>query len=271
MKKILSLLLAICMIIPCAFALVGCDKDDAPETLTKTELADAYKSVASQSWVKFGAGTVTTAQSPNPFVALPETDLEEKTTPEGILIAKADAATMFSLIYMIGEYYENDNFIVSESVVSLPLQAVNMSQTPCSGTMYLLPTLDKENNNVKLEMILDLPDMNGMGVVAYYNFDIDYDFTANNLIAFNLVMVQDYTRDNETDTQFSHEKLTTDGKYFWLKHPQSNEYKTGALQIRQGFKDKMTNAISLQGNFDTEFNNYITNSMAAYEAVRNGN
>lgn len=247
----------------------GAEDPNYQKPLSKSELADAYKSVANQSWVKFGAGTVATVQALTYTINLPDTDLEEKTTPEGIKTAKADAATMFSLIYMIGEYYENDNFVISENIVSIPLQAVNMSAIPCSGTLHLLPSLDKQNNNVKLEMILYLPDMNGMEVSAYYNFDIDYDFTANNLIAFNLVMVQDYTKDNSTSTQFSHEKMTEDGKYFWLKHPQSNEYKTASLQIRERFKDKMATAVNVQGNFDTEFNNYLTNSMAAYNAVKN--
>ena len=82
-------------------------------------------------------------------------------------------------------------------------------------------------------------------------------------------MVQDYTMGGTTTTQFSHEKMTANGKYLWLKHPQSQEYQTIALQIREDFKAKMANATSLQGDFDTEFNNYIANSMAAYEGVMN--
>ncbi len=244
-------------------------EDPSAQSLSKSELAVAYKSVASQSWLAFGAGTVVSVQPMAYTSELPETDLEEKDTPEGIKLAKGDAATMFSLIYMIGEYYENADFIITDNVISLPLVAVNMSQTPCAGTMHLLPTLDKDNNNVKLEMILDLPDMNGMSVSAYYNFDIDYNFDTNTLISFNLVMVQDYTADNVTTTQFSHEKMTSSGRYYWLKHPQSNEYKTISLQIREDFKTKMANAVSLQGNFDNEFNNYIANSMAAYNGVMN--
>lgn len=43
MKKILNLILAICLIVPCAFVLSACNKK--PEMLTKADYAQAFKSV----------------------------------------------------------------------------------------------------------------------------------------------------------------------------------------------------------------------------------
>lgn len=237
-------------------------------TPTKAELATAYKSVATGCWNQFGAGTVVTTSLNALPSNLPETDLEEQT---GVRLksAKADAATMFALIYMIGEYYENDNFVISDGVVTVPLTAVNMGPTPVAGTMSMKPTLDKANNNVKLEMVMYLPEMQEMEIKAYYNFDIDFDFTSNTLIGFNLVMVQDYTAGGSTNTTFQQEKMTNDGKYFWVKNEISNEYKTIALEIREQFYTQMESAQVLTGNFDTEFNNYLTNGNAAYEGVMN--
>ncbi|MBQ9103669.1 MAG: hypothetical protein IJY57_01110 [Clostridia bacterium] len=319
MKKLLTLLLTLCLVVLSAFSLVACgehehtaktewskdathhwhacevdgcttqldkaehsytqgvcacgaqDANYQPNngTPTKAELATAYKSVATGCWNQFGAGTVVTTSLNALPSDLPETDLEEKDTPAGIKIAKADAATMFSLIYMIGEYYENDNFVISDGVVTVPLTAVNMGPTPVAGTMSMKPTLDKANNNVKLEMVMYLPEVQEMEIKAYYNFDIDFDFTSNTLIGFNLVMVQDYTASGSTNTTFQQEKMTSDGKYFWLKSEISSEYQTIALQIREQFYTQMESAEVLTGNFDTEFNNYLTNGNAAYEGVMN--
>jgi hypothetical protein len=314
MKKLLTLLLTLCLCIASVFSLTACgghehsaksewskdathhwhackeegcteqlDKaehsfaqgvcvcgavDSSNSGNAKAELATAYKSVATSGWNQFGAGTVVSTQLNALPSDLPETDLEEK-TGNGLKNAKADAATMFALIYMIGEYYENDNFVISNGVVSLPLVAVNMGSTPVSGTMHLLPSLDKANNNAKLEMILEIPDMGGMSVKAYYNFDINYDFANNTLIGFNLVMVQDYNMGGTETTSFQQEKMTAEGRYFWIKTPQSAEYQAIALEIRAQFHTKMETAQVLTGNFDTEFNNYVTNANAAYEGVMN--
>lgn len=273
-KKILSYILAICLIIPCMFALCSCGNDTP---MSKSELASTYKTIAKTSWEQLGAGdptiTETETQSINRKKVMKANnnlpnEMTEQTNQDAILNIKAGGATMASLINMIGEYYENENFIISNKVLSFDIDIIDPNTNDIyQSTLSVLPNLDKANNKVSLEMLLlsDSTLYQFKHVESYYNFEIIFDFSNNKMISYYLLNVQsNITKEDNEYEEITEIEMTKDEKYFGNENP-SNEFKTKVREIVSNFKTSITNGITLTGNFSDEFNRYGENANRAYQ------
>ena len=129
-KKILSFILSFCFLLTGMFALTACGNESSAN-MSKSELATTFKSVAKQSWDKLGAGDPTIESSSQTVTSKNITlmsidkssipnEMTEQTGDNAVNI-KASAATMIAYVYMIGEYYENENFVASSKVVTFDM------------------------------------------------------------------------------------------------------------------------------------------------------
>ncbi len=279
-KKIISFVLALCLIVPCMFLVSACGNNFEP--LSKAEMAVALKSVAKKSWEQLGAGdptqdqTLITALSANKasFMSydkntLPD-EMTEQTDQDNVTGIKALGSTMIAIVYMIGEYYENEDFVVSDKVVNFVANMVDPNSQEVYGTnLSLLPKVDKANNKVTLEMFLTSDHMQSLTynhVESYYYFSVDFDFKSERMLSFYALNVQqNITSQNKNSEEFNEIGQTADGKIVG-NVTESDNFKTACRKVFSDFKDEVSQGLTLTGNFDKEFNNYTANSNRAYQA-----
>ncbi|MBQ7348747.1 MAG: hypothetical protein IJW47_02005, partial [Clostridia bacterium] len=108
-KRILSLVLAICLIVPCAFSLVACKgSTPPPATLTNAELAVVYKEVAVSTWSEIGVDdptTETTALALMSASSIPDKK-QETTDAYDLLLIKMNSNNMAGVLYFIGLLFQ---------------------------------------------------------------------------------------------------------------------------------------------------------------------
>ena len=284
-KKIFGFILAICLMIPSILALTACTRSSS-SSISKAELATTYKSVAKQSWEQLGAGDPTTEASSQSLTSkkISLMSINKKNFPNEMTVqtgenavgVKGVAATMMAYIYMIGEYYENENFVVSDKVVSFNMDGLILpnEQTTYSACLSLLPKVDKSKNKVTVEMFLSSNTMyNNLynQVKGYYYFDIDYNFKTNQMIAFYSLCVQNnITVQNNDYEEYIEMSLDKDGKC-WGNVKMSNDFKNACNQSLTNFESEISQGETLTGNFSAEFNRYGDRANRAYQNVEKSN
>ena len=222
--------------------------------LTKSDLQMLFKTVAQNLWFNLDAGNP--AAGATPLSVNLQTDFVEITDPAELKVLKADAATFTALVNMIGDYYANENFIVSDKALTFIVNATHLSS---QGTMdielTILPVVDVQNNKITLEMLMVMPDLTTM----YYNFDIDYNFVGTkNVTGFNMLVIQN-------KSSYIQQKMQ-DQKFYAVK-TFTTAQKSAANQLQTNFLTKKTQGPTLQGNFSDEFNNYCIVANNAFENV----
>lgn len=278
--------------IPCIFALSACNPTDAggstidDGSMSKSELATTFKSVAKQSWEKLGAGdplVEATSQSLltkfTSINSLNRNDIPNEMTEQtgdGAIGVKAMSATMIAYVYMIGEYYENDNFVVSDKVVTFDLDNVILpnEKTQFSARLSLLPRVDKNNNKVIVEMFLTTDSMYTQIyslVKSYYYFDIDYNFQTNQTMGCYCLNVQNNKTAKNTDyEEFTEMSIDEDGKCLGNVLTSDN-FKAVCNQTLKDFESEIAQGEFLTGNFCDEFNRYGDRANRAYQNVYQSN
>lgn len=225
--------------------------------LTKSDLQMLFKTVAQNLWFNLDAGNP--AAGATPLSVNLQTDFVEITDPAELKVLKADAATFTALVNMIGDYYANENFIVSDKALTFMVNTTHLSS---QGTMdielTILPVVDVQNNKITLEMLMVMPDLTTM----YYNFDIDYNFVGTkNVTGFNMLVIQN-------KSSYIQQKMQ-DQKFYAVK-TFTTAQKSAANQLQTNFLTKKTQGPTLQGNFSDEFNNYCIVANNAFENVMGG-
>lgn len=225
--------------------------------LTKSDLHMFFKLVAKNLWHTLDAGNP--AAGTTPLSINLQTEFVEITDPAELKVLKADAATFTALVNMIGDYYANENFIVSDKALTFMIDAANLSsQGSMNIELTMLPVVDIQNNKITLEMLMVMPDLSTM----YYNFDIGYDFAGtNNVTDFNMLVIQN-------KSSYTQQKM--ENQKFYAVKTFTTEQKTAANQMQTNFLTKKTQGPTLQGNFSDEFNNYCIVANNAFESVMGG-
>lgn len=288
-RKVLSLVTAFCLIIACAFSMTACGSStEQDEPMTKAELASTIKTVAKKAWEALGAGDPTVE---NPETQITAIRLANATLPDEIKEVtgndateiKAVAAGNIAIVNMIGDYYENENFVVSDKTVSFVVNMLdpNSGEVYASSTLGILPKVDKKNGRVVIEMSIESDSMQALGVKeakAYYIFDIGFDFENAKTTDCYILNVQDNVSNNDSEYFEANEmKITSDGKYYSLHASNASqdgtlegcteEYKTAALAKLADYFERKKDGSVLTGDFDEEFNKYSDNANRAYQAV----
>lgn len=284
-KKILSFILLFCFLLTGMFALTACGNESSGN-MSKSELATTFKSVAKQSWDKLGAGDPTIESSSRTVTSKNITlmsidkssipnEMTEQTGDNAVNI-KASAATMIAYVYMIGEYYENENFVASSKVVTFDMDNLILpnEKTTYSAKLSLLPKIDKSKNKVIVEMFLSSNTMyNNLfnEVKAYYYFDIDFNFQTNQMMGCYVLCVQNNkTIKNEDYEEYIEISLDKYGKC-WGNEKTSDNFKAACNQTLTNFESEISQGEFLTGNFADEFNRYGDRANRAYSNVFESN
>lgn len=273
-KKILSFIMVICLIIPCALILSACGGNTSSgniSSMSKEELATTFKSLALDSWQQLGAGDPTVQATATRTLSANEVSLMsinksslpsemEEQTGDTVLYIKETGATMMAYVYMLGEYYENENFVVSDKVVTFNVNVVDPnSKEIYTSVLSFLPKIYKDDNRVSVEMFLSSNEMQSLGyskAKAYYLFDIGFDFNNNKLLSYYFLNIQKNIKNNGEDyEEFTEMGEDKNGKCFGNVKV-SDDFKNACRDIFNDFNSRKEQGLTLSGNFDEEFNRY---------------
>lgn len=267
MKAILASILTVATAATCSVCLAACNDDNstasstasnsASTALTRTELAEVFKATANAAFAQLGfdnspATTVAATAYSLPVVgeAVNGDDMSAK-------FLKANAIGNVGLINMIGELYENENFVVTEDAVSFVVD-----YRGASSTLTLLPSVDKAANKVEAEFALDAT-IDGVSNSLYFYFDLDYNFATSELSAFGIHI---YIAGGSSET-FQCQRM--ENGTFYLEDEPSTEYVTALTALNDAFAAKKATAVQLTANFQTEFDGYTSISQKAFQDAAN--
>lgn len=324
-RKLLNLVVAFCLIIVSAFFMTACDISSLDENadsengaqteqtkpMTKDELATTFKTVAKKAWKALGAGDPTEEQTTEESTQQTVTRSSEQVSsirfagaeiPNEMKEATGDketqtlmwAASVIGTVYWVGNLYENENFEVSDKVVSFN---VNMSdpfaKDPDNAEQYVLDigflsNVDKENGKIVIESSVGFDNVPLVKFPMPYNrnyaiIEIGYDFGASEFKYIHGLtvggLITEEVSESFTIKEFS---ITEEGKCFYLEAKDDNgtingctdEYRTVALSEFDDYYKRKSNGLTLLGNFDKEFNdcNEISEKAgnAVYENIKTG-
>lgn len=176
-KKILSLLLVICLILPCSVLLTGCGKE---KELTNAEASNVYKEVAVKTWSKIGVSNPTASVVSYSASSDDEIDVTISGTDSNSIQFKITANNMATILYLMGMLYEKTGFELNNGVVKFTATAT-VGGSSRSYNFTLKPKLDSKNNKVYLEAYIVVDES-----IQYVNIDADYDFDKGELKAFTV-------------------------------------------------------------------------------------
>lgn len=259
-KKFLSFVLAICLLIPCAFALTACGKNLSPDgknpsqdELTSAQKATIYKEVAVSTWSEIGVDdptTETTALALMSAISIPDKK-QETTDTNDLLLIKMNSNNMASVLYFIGLLYENPNFALTDGIVKFDGTAsVEMEgeTSEYSYTFTLKPSLDIENNKVYLE---SYTITNGI-YEQYILIDANYNFETKTMLSFRMCAVSG-------GEMYLDLGVTEDDKYeVYATTNTTDDFAVAIDSEFTSFKNAVQNIPKLNTLFSEEIQTYFT-------------
>lgn len=252
-KKFLSFVLAICLLIPCAFALSACGENPPSNDLTNAQKATIYKEVALSAWSEIGIDdptTQTTALALMSTSNIPD-NKQEATEADDVLLIKMNSNNMASVLYFIGLLYENPNFAMTDGIVKFDGTAsVGMEgeSYEYDYTFTLKPQLDIENNKVYLE---SYTITNGT-YEQYIVIEANYNFETKTMLSFRMCTVTG-------GEMYVDLGITEDNKY--KVYATTNSADDFAVAINSefiSFKNAVQNIPKLNTLFSEEIQTYFT-------------
>lgn len=256
LKRFLIAIVAIVVFATCSVCFVACDNNDNNnnnsnnnQTLTREELSAAFKDSASAAFELLGydnSKTKKALMSASYNIPVVGEELDESGTD--IKHLKANAISCVALVNMVGDLYANENFPITEKAVNF-----NVDYMTRTANFTILPKVNKDENIVEMEIIFDVA-----GTVMYYYFQLNYDFESQELSSFSIHIVIVGTPSDNYQCQ-----RMSDGKFYMSTSP-SQEYINAIASIKTDFFAKKETGISLEADFQTEFDAYTAISQKAF-------
>ena len=169
-KKFLSFILAICLIIPCAFALSACGKDD--DKLTKAQYLAMLNSVSTAC-----ANYIESAEPQAQVLAMSyninDNDYKEVDNEEAMIeMIKAN----LTIIYLTENVVSRDDYSVSNDVTEF-----FVNDPRYNGRVRMKIEYNK-STNITTATIYSVYGQN----IEYFLFDIDYNYKTEKLNSFTI-------------------------------------------------------------------------------------
>ncbi|MBQ6728300.1 MAG: hypothetical protein IJQ87_05095 [Clostridia bacterium] len=285
MKKLLTILILCLVCVLCAVGFAACGGDNSePEQgqsaqsdyLTKAQLSAGYKLVAKAAWAKLGFENVLEEETATTTfsaysAALPETGVKLTEGTFNWAALRGNAGASVALINMIGDYYKNENFVITDKVVSFEIEDVFYSpsgeQVRTPSTLFIRPKIDVANKRVEIELRMKNEQYDN-----YYYFDLGFDFETEtlNYFVFGLHVMGTY----------SMQKMDTNGDFYFANDGgadgeemlPSAEFIAAVDRLEADFKTAIADGLTLTGNFQSEYDNFGTvSSKIFFDSVNSVN
>ncbi|MBE7075456.1 MAG: hypothetical protein E7375_00090 [Clostridiales bacterium] len=162
--------MAICLIIPCAFALSACGKDD--DKLTKAQYLAMFNSV-STACANYIASAEPEAQVLAVSYNINDNDYEEVDNEEAMVdMIKANVA----FIYLIENIYSRDDYVVNNGIDEYIVRTLDWTAKARMKVEY------NKSTNITTTTIYWTYGNN----IQYFVFDIDYNYKTEKLNSFTI-------------------------------------------------------------------------------------
>ncbi len=171
-KKILSSLLAICLMITCSFAMIGCNKDDTATGLTKADYVEAIDSVTSSVNAYVNQPS---AQAMSLSVVLEEGDFINVDNKVGI---KEMLAGTTALIIFMKNILNTDGYVLKDTTDDCVASYDNGHSVETYDIRFKL-SYDEATSTIKIPVYAEYDYGNPESptrATTYFIFDIVYDF-----------------------------------------------------------------------------------------------
>ena len=242
MKKLIFFVLSIVTLLTCSLGLVGC-KDSTP--LTQSEVATIYKDAAKSIWQMLGKDVPPTLTASGYSLVIPD-QMQEETSESYKQGYIHNLSVMTLYVNFIGDLYANENFILTDKVVTFSATATLYGQTK-THTMSMASNIDKQNGKIFSEYVLT--DETGS---LYMILDIGYDFDQKIATSFRMVYYNVYTQGPDVVRFMNDQKYTADGRCY-ICTELTEEYSTFLTQYESDFEQRKQNGEFLSHLFSTEY------------------
>ena len=257
-KRFLSLVLAVCMIISCAFAMTACTQTPPPGGsggMTNDEIAVVYKDVAKSTWSEIGVSDPTVETSSLALLSSTIPDKKQETTlANDVLQIKLNANNMASVLYLIGALYENSNFELTNGVAKFSVSA-EMAGSIYEYSFTIKPQLDVENNKVFLEAYIVVDNIHG-SMPQYFVVDANYNFESKTLLSFRIYTTT-YDAQLSADIYVDIELTQDDKNKYYATIDASDDFAAAVASKKADFIGETQAVAELSFNFSTEVQTYM--------------
>ncbi len=245
MKRFLILLTALTLILTCTFGLIGCNEElpTGDGGLTQAEASSIYKSAAKSLWTMLGVDdpTVETAETMLMSVDVPNFT-EEMDSDSMIDGYKHNLATMALYVNFIGDLYANENFVLTDKIVTF-CGAATMGDMSYDSVLSMYSVIDKENDKIYFELGVGDP---GLYNYTYFIYDIGYDFDATVATSYRMIYY-------EPGYVFNDQIFTADEKCYLADSGELELYQESLDAYVADFNQRKADGVFLTERFDTEF------------------
>lgn len=174
-KRFFSFILAICLIIPCMFAIVGCGGN--PATLTKEDYIKVFNGFADTLATSVEGQVATTAG-----VNIPDSDfVDANNNTQAKTMSKVCRAT----IMFVRNIYAREDYVLKTSYEDCFVVDESNPGNPYTMDMRMKTVYNSETSVVTTEIYIEY-EINSTAYVQYFVFDIEYDFSAEKVESFSI-------------------------------------------------------------------------------------
>ncbi len=174
-KRFFSFVLAICLIIPCMFAIVGCS--GTPATLTKEDYIKVFDSFATtlSTSIEDQVTTIATNIPEEDFIDI-SNNTQAKTMPK----------VCRTLITFIRNIYAREDYVVKTTHEDCVVIDTTNPGHAYTMNIRMNTAYNSETSVVTTDIYVEYEN-NSATYVQYFVFDIEYDFTIEKLNSFSIL------------------------------------------------------------------------------------
>ncbi len=247
MKRFLILLTALTLILTCTFGLIGCNKEpptgDGGGGITQAEASSIYKNAAKSAWAMLGTDDPTIEETGAILMSVEIPDfMPESNSDDTKEVLKYNLARMSVNVNFIGDLYANENFVLTDKVVTFSAGAT-MGDMFFEGEFSMCSLIDKENNKIYCEIGV------GGSMVNEYNYhvlELDYNFDERVVTAFRCMMY-------EPGYVFNDQRYTADEKCYIAASSELELYQESLDAYVADFNQRKADGVFLTERFDAEY------------------
>jgi len=255
MKKLVLILLSLMMVASCCF--VACSPDNGDGGMTRQEQANLYSELSSQMLDKMDIAVPESHSGGNsPFnVVIP--DVMQETQDEGAIHnIKFNAIDTAGITMLLGSLFENENFVLTNGIARFSVTYTDNAFGQVTQNLNLKPIIDKNNNKIYFEAMVEQPTINNQRGYTYAVFT--YNFTTSTLIDCRFTMAT-YSTQAGYVPSYVDLMLTAEEKYMWYEPEEGavDEFTQAVDASKEEFDAECAQVQALSADFSPEMQAYL--------------
>lgn len=255
MKKLLIILLSLMMIASCCF--VACSPDNGDGGMTRQEQANLYSELSSQMLDKMDIAVPESQPGGASPLNVVIPDIMQETQEEWeIKNIKFNAIDTAGITMLLSSLFENENFVLTNGIARFSVTYTDNAFGQVTQNLNLKPIIDKNNNKIYFEAMVEQPTINNQRGYTYAVFT--YNFTTSTLIDCRFTMAT-YSTQAGYVPNYVDMMLTADEKYMWYEPEEgvADEFTQAVDASKEEFDAECAQVQALSADFSPEMQAYL--------------